>query len=54
MIVYLPRDVVYDLDFELGAGSAELASGTYGTVKIKVGAGAFVLNDSNALHSMQK
>lgn len=45
-IIYLPRNVTYNLDFKLGAGRVELASGTFDAVKIKVGAGSFVLNDS--------
>lgn len=40
-VIYLPKNVTYDIDFKLGAGSVELVSGNYGEVKIEVGAGMF-------------
>ncbi|MDE7453610.1 MAG: DUF4097 family beta strand repeat-containing protein [Clostridia bacterium] len=44
-VIHLPRDIVYNLDFDLGAGSIDIASGTYGTVMIDVGAGKLDFND---------
>lgn len=44
-VIRLPRNIVYDLDLDLGAGSIDIASGTYGTVKIDVGAGKLDFND---------
>lgn len=44
-VIYLPRKVTFDLDFDMGAGMATLTSGTYGNVSIEVGAGALTATD---------
>ena len=42
--IKLPKDVVYDLDFEVSAGTVDIASGVYGKVNIEVSAGTLTLD----------
>lgn len=44
-VIYLPRKVTFNLDFDMGAGMATLTSGTYGNVSIEVGAGTLTATD---------
>lgn len=44
-VIYLPKDIVFDVDLELGAGCAEVESGKYGNVEVKVGAGTLTIGD---------
>ena len=45
-VIYLPKDIVFDLNFDLGAGTVDIESGKYGNIKIDVGAGTFTMGDT--------
>lgn len=44
--IKLPKDTVYDLDFEVNAGTVDIASGVYGKVEIEVNAGTLTLDST--------
>lgn len=43
--IYLPQDIVFSVTLDVDAGTASLASGTYGDVLIKLDAGTVKLGD---------
>lgn len=47
-VIKLPKGINFDLDFELNAGSVNVASGEYGKVSIQVHAGKLTVNQSTS------
>ena len=46
-VIKLPQNVIFDLDFEVNAGTVNVASGSYGKVDIEVNAGTLTVNSSD-------
>lgn len=44
--IYLPKDTLFNLDFDLGAGTVKVDGGSFRGIKIEVGAGDFILGDT--------
>ncbi len=45
-VIKLPKNIVFNLDFDVNAGSVSIAGGEYSAVKINVDAGKLTVNES--------